>query len=277
MADDVTFDVADEPLVPLSVTDPSSESADFAIGDAIIDAVSPTVDVTAITGGHRMTVHDINGEHTFDVMDGEDGEDGATGPAGPGVPTGGSAGQVLAKASGTDYDTEWHTPDAADLTGTLPVAHGGTGATTAADALTALGAAAANDLSDLSDVVDVIGTVVSTDVSTAVSVASGGWKTIGSITMSKGLWAIAYNATFPNNATGRRYITTSTTTDGGGNETEQRQSQITANAVSGGSTAMHGMRIMNVSANNTTLNLNVSQSSGSALNVTGFMRAIRIK
>lgn len=104
MADDVIFDVADEPAVPLSVTDPSSESADFAIGDAIIEAVSPTVDVTAITGGHRMTVHDINGEHQFDVMDGEDG---ATGPAGPGVPTGGSAGQVLAKASATDYDTAW--------------------------------------------------------------------------------------------------------------------------------------------------------------------------
>lgn len=36
-----------------------------------------------------------------------DGEDGTTGPAGQGVPTGGTAGQVLAKASGTDYDTEW--------------------------------------------------------------------------------------------------------------------------------------------------------------------------
>ena len=45
MADDVTFNVADEPAVPLSVTDPSSESADFAIGDAIIEAVSPTVDM----------------------------------------------------------------------------------------------------------------------------------------------------------------------------------------------------------------------------------------
>lgn len=31
----------------------------------------------------------------------------AVGPAGEGVPAGGTAGQVLAKASGTDYDTEW--------------------------------------------------------------------------------------------------------------------------------------------------------------------------
>ena len=38
---------------------------------------------------------------------GPKGDTGATGPAGVGVPTGGSAGQVLAKRSGTNYDTEW--------------------------------------------------------------------------------------------------------------------------------------------------------------------------
>lgn len=31
------------------------------------------------------------------------------GPPGKGVPPGGAAGQVLAKASGDDYDTEWRT------------------------------------------------------------------------------------------------------------------------------------------------------------------------
>ena len=40
-------------------------------------------------------------------QDGAPGEQGPQGPAGPGVPTGGTAGQVLAKKSGTDYDTEW--------------------------------------------------------------------------------------------------------------------------------------------------------------------------
>lgn len=40
------------------------------ISEAIIDAVSPRVDVTAIPGGHRVTVTDIEGEKTFDVMDG---------------------------------------------------------------------------------------------------------------------------------------------------------------------------------------------------------------
>ena len=41
---------------------------------------------------------------------GERGPQGEAGPAGPGVPAGGTAGQVLAKKSGTDYDTEWKDP-----------------------------------------------------------------------------------------------------------------------------------------------------------------------
>lgn len=43
-------------------------------------------------------------------LQGEQGEQGEQGPAGEGVPTGGSAGQVLAKSSGSDYDTEWVDP-----------------------------------------------------------------------------------------------------------------------------------------------------------------------
>ena len=38
---------------------------------------------------------------------GPQGAQGIQGPAGVGVPTGGNAGQVLAKATGTDYDCEW--------------------------------------------------------------------------------------------------------------------------------------------------------------------------
>ena len=50
---------------------------------------------------------------------GETGATGATGPqgpAGPGVMSGGLAGQILAKASGTDYDTHWiNAPEGTDL------------------------------------------------------------------------------------------------------------------------------------------------------------------
>ena len=47
------------------------------------------------------------------------GPQGETGPAGPagadgvGVPAGGTTGQVLAKSSGADYETQWVTPDTA--------------------------------------------------------------------------------------------------------------------------------------------------------------------
>lgn len=51
-------------------------------------------------------------------IQGEAGATGATGPAGPGLAAGGTTGQVLAKLSAADYDTEW-----IDQTG------GGTGAT----------------------------------------------------------------------------------------------------------------------------------------------------
>ena len=42
------------------------------------DGYSPTVAVTTITGGHRVTITDANGTHSFDVMDGEDGEGGSS-------------------------------------------------------------------------------------------------------------------------------------------------------------------------------------------------------
>lgn len=45
------------------------------------DGVSPTVVVTPITGGHRVTITDTE-PHTFDVMDGVDGQDGQDGQDG---------------------------------------------------------------------------------------------------------------------------------------------------------------------------------------------------
>ena len=45
------------------------------------------------------------------------GPKGDPGPAGPGVPAGGTAGQVLTKKSGTDYDTEWKDPTGGGASG----------------------------------------------------------------------------------------------------------------------------------------------------------------
>ena len=47
--------------------------------------VSPTVDVTNIDGGHRVTITDVDGAETFDVMNGKDGVIGGDGDPGVGV------------------------------------------------------------------------------------------------------------------------------------------------------------------------------------------------
>lgn len=88
---------------------PGADGHDGAPG---ADGLTPTIEVTEITGGHRVTI--TIGEETpevFDVMDGAKGEDGDPGPAGPGVPAGGSQHQVLRKIDGDDYNTEWADPE----------------------------------------------------------------------------------------------------------------------------------------------------------------------
>src|SRR5690606_26973527 len=62
------------------------------------------------------------------------GATGATGPAGPGVAAGGTTGQMLVKASSTDYDTAWASITSALLTG---LATGSNAAIAAADTLLA--------------------------------------------------------------------------------------------------------------------------------------------
>ena len=56
----------------LSVTDAEgTETADILDG---ADGVSPTITITAIAGGHRVTVKDASGTKSFDVLNGADGD-----------------------------------------------------------------------------------------------------------------------------------------------------------------------------------------------------------
>lgn len=64
--------------------------------------VSPTVGITDIDGGHRVTITDAEGEKTFDVMDGEAG---ATGPQGPTGPKGDTGAQGIQGPKGDTGDT----------------------------------------------------------------------------------------------------------------------------------------------------------------------------
>ena len=52
------------------------------------DGFSPTVSVSAIAGGHQVSVTDASGAKTFNVMDGQQGPQGVTGPEGPQGPQG---------------------------------------------------------------------------------------------------------------------------------------------------------------------------------------------
>lgn len=49
------------------------------LADGEFDGYSPEVTVTPITGGHRVTITDAEGESTFEVMDGKDGTGGSGG------------------------------------------------------------------------------------------------------------------------------------------------------------------------------------------------------
>lgn len=85
------------------------DGSDGSAGPSGADGYSPAVTITSITGGHEVKITDKDHPtgQSFNVMDGSDG---ATGPAGPGVPSGGTAGQVLSKVDGTDFNTAWTTP-----------------------------------------------------------------------------------------------------------------------------------------------------------------------
>lgn len=48
-------------------------------GEKGADGVSPTVTIKAITGGHKVSITDISGTHSFDVLDGAKGEQGVQG------------------------------------------------------------------------------------------------------------------------------------------------------------------------------------------------------
>lgn len=98
MADiDLTLDVGAELSLSVEGSPSLSVSADGYVGSAY----SPKIDVTAIEGGHRLTVtwRDVDGirTDTFDVMDGQKGDrgekgdrgdTGATGSVGPVGPPG---------------------------------------------------------------------------------------------------------------------------------------------------------------------------------------------
>lgn len=64
--------------IPQTIDDALEEAKESGEFDGE-DGYSPTVNITEITGGYRVTIVDKDGTHTADVMDGKDGEPGDDG------------------------------------------------------------------------------------------------------------------------------------------------------------------------------------------------------
>ena len=89
--------------------------------DAIITATESTFGT--ISGTFSADQSTVTGTVTGVITGTLDGSVGVPGPAGPGVPAGGTAGQILQKIDGTNYNTDWVTVNFSatwgDITGTL--------------------------------------------------------------------------------------------------------------------------------------------------------------
>ena len=107
----------------ITVTDKSGTTT--ATVDNGTDGVTPnvsataTVDNTTGTPSVQVTKSGTAEAPAFNfAFTGIKGSDGQS-IAGPGVPAGGTAGQVLTKKSGTDYDTEWKDPTGGGASGRI--------------------------------------------------------------------------------------------------------------------------------------------------------------
>lgn len=115
---------------------------------------------------------------------GNDGADGATGPAGAdgadgqGVPVGGTAGQVLEKIDGTDYNTQWATPSGGGSSGLLSVAK-------------AFTSSAGTSLDDVEAAIGWNATTFNTG--SDVSVSGSTWTIANAGTYEFGMWLMCDN------------------------------------------------------------------------------------
>ena len=65
--------------------------------------VSPTIDVTEITNGHRVSITDIEGTETFDILDGTNGTNGTNGTDGTNGTNGTDGADGADGADGTTF------------------------------------------------------------------------------------------------------------------------------------------------------------------------------
>lgn len=215
------------PVGPQGPTGPTGPGATIQVNSTVTGAPGTNASVTNV--GSLQTAMFNFVIPRGDV--GATGATGATGPSGPGVAAGGTAGQVLIKASAVDYATAWLTltgtgtvtsVDASGgttgltfsggpitaagvltLAGTLGVANGGTGTTTLtgyvkANGVTPFTAVASIPTTDLSGTISNIQLANSSLTINGTSISLGGSGTVtatatNALTIGTGLTGTSYN------------------------------------------------------------------------------------
>ena len=98
-------------------------ATDYAVGDSVDYNGSSYVMYSNATAGNLPTDTDYWQVVANKGNTGATGSTGAQGDAGEGVPTGGTTNQVLAKASNTNYDTEWVDNTGSGISESLAIAY----------------------------------------------------------------------------------------------------------------------------------------------------------
>lgn len=120
-----------------------------------------------------------------------------------------------------------------------------------------------------------VGEVKEKDVSTAVSVANNTNKSLGSLSLEAGTWLVSWGAVFDGNATGVRCGYIGTSADTSTNAQMYRMTRVQVAAASTYQTFLRGSCILGPTST-TSYYLTLLQTSGSTLDCTGNIRAIRI-
>jgi len=288
-------------------------AATIAVGATTTGAAGTPAAVTN-TGTSSAAVFNFTIPQGIKGDTGNTGPKGDTGATGAGVATGGTTGQVLVKASNTNYDTTWTaipvtsvngqtgavslgyadlagaiptwnqntTGTAANVTGVVAIANGGTGAITAPLALTALGAYPASNPSGYTSNTGTVTSVAAT-AGTGISVTGSPITSSGTLNITNTApdqtvaiasgTGISVTGTYPN------FTVTNTSPSSGGTVTS-----VTGTAPvvsSGGTTPAISMAAATASVNgyltstdwNTFNNkgsvTSVSASAGTGISITG--------
>lgn len=120
-----------------------------------------------------------------------------------------------------------------------------------------------------------IGAVKTTDISSATSIATSTYKSIGSISLEAGTWVIAYGGQFASNSTGVRAAFVCTSQNTAASAAWNRESLVQSAATPSGQTYLRGTCIVAPTAT-TTYYLTLWHNAGSAINCYGNIKAIRI-